>query len=690
VKAPASWSAASQRRYGTPPGRGRCVILGFVLPSWPAWLLILAVATASFSAQAITATNAPSADKVPSTRDLDPFRATVQTLRGKKFLRPVPAFTISERELRSVIESEVEKDYPGGELADYEALMIWLDVLPPGTDLKAASAAFAVDQVAGLYDSDTKEMYIPSFSTVKTNVPKAAAKKEAEKFSSFSDGIVLDHEFTHALEDQYWPLDDTNQAALHESTDRSTARSFLAEGAATRIMIEAVPAQLEEEVPGLYPTAWNVIHSGLMELVFNLTLKHVWKSPDVQVPGVPQALACSEAMPYAYGYTFCTALMRNWGLDGLDYICDHQPASTEQIIHPQKAWEWRDLPVQITLPATPPNGWKELTGESLGEAGVSVLFGCAFKNLNRGERLAYGWDGDRAGLYQAPNGGRLLVWASSWDSEAAASRFASTWVKERQKLHQANVTRKERNHIEWAQPDGHAGVLAQNDKQVVIFESDKPEGLADLAAWTQAITFTQPPEDAARAAANHALWRFNPLFSWQKDADYTVSQTLWGILSRHDRNSVGAADRVALGLLGDWHRTASFTKWQLGWSLVAKHQSDTRRGVYKTALLPWGVLFGQFSAKLPQDPARSLSRVSLLWGLAASCSKDSIDRTTFNLLPAGILFRTQTSPSRTAVHVLGTGASRSHPTSARGATTRYRLFGIPVWTSRPTELRSPK
>ena len=651
------------------------------IPAWPACLIALALAGAGIPAQASSSTNAPSADKVLSTRDLAPFRSTVETLRGKKFLRDVPAFTISERELRAVIDREVEEDYPGGKLADYEALMIWLDVLPPGTNLKDASTAFAVDQVAGLYDSDTKEMYIPSFSMGQTNVLKHPVKKEVERFSTFTEGLILNHEFTHALEDQYWPLDDPNEAARQESTDRSTARSFLAEGSATRVMIEAVPAQLEQTTPGTYPAAWNVIHSGLMELVFDLALKHVWKSPDVQVPGVPEALACSEAMPYAYGYCFCSELMRNWGLDGLDYICDHQPASTEQIIHPTKAWEWRDFPVRIALPETMPHGWKQLTGESLGEAGVSVLFGCAFKNLHRGEQLACGWDGDRAALYEAPDGRRLLVWASSWDSDLAARRFAATWVKERQKRHKASVTHHSRNDSQWVQPDGHIGTLTQMGKHVVILETDRPEGLTDTAAWSQAITFTQPPEDAARAAANNTLLRFNPFVSWQRDAEYTVTKTLWGILSRHDRNSVGAADRLALGLIGEWHRTSSFHKWEVGWSLVAKHQSDTRRGVYKTALLPWGVLYGQFSARLPQAPARTISRASVLWGLAASRSLNSSGRTTLNILPAGILFKMQRSPSRTAIHVLGTGISRTQPAAVSETTTRYRVLGIPLWTS---------
>ena len=653
-------------------GRVLCCLAG---------LLTLVLTAGAVPTLPVAPTNAPSADKVPCTRDLAPLRTTVETLRGKKFRFDVPAFIISERELRSVVDRELEEDYPGVKLEDYQALMIWLDMLPRGTDLKKSSAAFAVDQVAGLYDSDTKEMYIPVFPTPTTNVLKQPARKEIEKFSTFTDDLILAHEFTHALEDQYWPLDDTNAVARQESTDRSTARSFLAEGSATRIILEAVPAQLEQDSPGIYPTAWNVLHSGLAELVLDLALQHAWKSPDVQVPGVPQALACSEAMPYSFGYTFCSELMRNWGLDGLDYICDHEPASTSQIIHPGKAWEWRDLPVRITLPDTLPGGWKQLSGESLGEAGVSVLFGCAFKSLNRGERLACGWDGDRAALYEAPDGRRLLVWASSWDSDMTASRFASTWVKERQKLHKASVTGSSRGHFEWVQPDGRLGALTKRDNQIVIFETDRPDGLADKGTWSKAITFAKPPEDAVRAAANHALFRFNPLFSWQNDDNYIVTKALWGILSRHDRNTVGAADRLALGLLADWHRTKSFTKWELGWSLVAKHQSDSRRGVYKTAVLPWGILCGQFSARLPQDPSRKVSRVSVLWGLVASSTHDSADRTTFKLLPAGLLLRSQVSPAHTSFHILGTGVRRTHPSSTRGATTRYRLFGIPVWTA---------
>src|ERR1035441_8752151 len=65
------------------------------------------------------------------------------------------------------------------------------------------------------------------------------------------------------------------------------------------------------------------------------------------------------------------------------------------------------------------------------------------------------------------------------------------------------------------------------------------------------IVRSEPAEDAVRAEANSPLRRFNPFWSWQKDGDYTVTRSVGGLLSRHDRNSVGAADSLLLGMLAE-------------------------------------------------------------------------------------------------------------------------------------------
>jgi hypothetical protein len=207
-------------------------------------------------------------------------------------------------------------------------------------------------------------------------------------------------------------------------------------------MIEVIPAQLGHGAPSRYFLLWNLIHSDLGELVLNYVLSEAWKSSDALVEGVPETLARTEAMPYSFGYTFCTEVMRQWGLDGLDYIYSHPPVSSAQVMHPKKCWEWRDLPVQINLPETLPGDWKQVSLDSVGEAGMAILFGCQFKNLNHGLELARGWNGDHVALFAGSGGHRLLLWASSWDSTNAAGRYVVGWVKERQAAHRMGVPQR--------------------------------------------------------------------------------------------------------------------------------------------------------------------------------------------------------------------------------------------------------
>jgi len=190
---------------------------------------------------------------------------------------------------------------------------------------------YSIDQVAGLYDSDTKKMCIPSFTHETTTNRAKANEKQLEKLGPTLDNIVLAHEFTHALEDQYWPIDDSKDEEEGISTDRGTAHSFLLEGSATRAMAEAVPAQSAGRSAGTYFFMWHLLHSGPGEFALKYALLDAWKSSDSLVEGVPDTLSRMETLPYSFGYAFSTDILRNWGLDGLDYIYDHRPISSEQI-----------------------------------------------------------------------------------------------------------------------------------------------------------------------------------------------------------------------------------------------------------------------------------------------------------------------------------------------------------------------
>jgi hypothetical protein len=629
-------------------------------------LPVMAVLLTALAAAAAATNQSP--DKILSSQDFGDIRREVETLRGKKFLHAVPVYKISEKELRAIYDRELDKEFPGPKLRSYEELLAWLDMVPPQTDLKAVYEDFYAAEVDGLYDSDTKEMCIPSFSSAPTKPGKKAAQK-LKGISPKIDAIVLAHEYTHALEDQYWLMDDPKDNDTKASTDRGTAHDFVLEGSATREMIEVVPAQVGQGSPGMYFDLWNWIHSDLGEFVLNCALSHAWKSADVSVQGVPETLARTETMPYSFGYSFCAKVMRQWGLDGLDYVYNHPAVSSAQVMHPKKCWEWRDWAVQIDLPETLPRKWQQISIDTVGEAGVAVLFGCQFRNWNHGLELARGWDGDHVALFAGPAGSRLLLWASSWDSAYAAARYAAACAKERQAAHHAVITMtKNGNRIQWQCPDGRLGVIRREGKRVILVETDDREALRDAETIASAVTFTEPPENAIRAAANSPFRRFNPLWSWQKDGDYAVTRSLCGLLSRHDRNDVGGADSFLLGMLAESRRTTSFHKWELGGGWLARHESETRRGMTRTTLLPWGVLVSHGSARLPQSPAKTITRTSVLWGLGGSGTLDGTGRHSVHVLPFGLLLRSTTGPDKSSIHILG----------------------IPIWTSHAAPRKNEK
>ena len=635
-----------------------------------ALLSLLLAGTASAADQA-----APG--KVLLQRDFGDIQREVETLRGKKFLRPVPVYKISAPELRNISDHELDKEYPGEKLRDYEELLVWLDMVPPETDLKEAEAAFSVNEVAGLYDSEAKEMCIPSSTLPRTNAPAKKAENKLDRISLANDEIVLAHEFTHALEDQYWPIDDPKDNDPQASTDRGTAHDFLLEGSATRAMIEAVPAQWNRSANG-YFLLWNLIHSDAGELILNHVMSSSWKSPEVLAPGVPEALARIESMPYSFGYPFCAGVMRDWGLDGLDHFYNHPLVSSTQVMHPQKAWEWREFPVRIDLPDELPGGWKQISIDSVGEAGMAVLFGCQFKNLYRGGQVARGWNGDHVALFAGPGGRRLLLWASSWNSAYDAGVFARACLQERQAVHHAALTKDSGNRLAWQSPDGRAGLTLRRGQQVLLLETDSRETPPNADELFRAIRFTEPPEKAQRAALNPPWRRFNPFYAWQKDGDYTVNRTFGGLLSRTDRNSVGAADTFLFGLVLESRRTASFNKWELGGTWLVKHEAESRRGFAKTTWLPWGVLASHCSARLPQSPGKTITRTSLFWGLGACVTQGKTGERTVEVLPFGLLWRRTSGTNGASWHILGTGATSVKEADGVKENKRYRLLGIPL------------
>src|SRR5689334_13338408 len=91
-----------------------CASAKFCYHSLMIRIACLAVLSAGLaSAEAITP-DVP--DKVPARGNYDEIQRQVETLRGKRFVHPVPVYRVSNKELRHIAQRELEKQFPGTQL----------------------------------------------------------------------------------------------------------------------------------------------------------------------------------------------------------------------------------------------------------------------------------------------------------------------------------------------------------------------------------------------------------------------------------------------------------------------------------------------------------------------------------------------------------------------------------------------
>jgi len=267
-------------------------------------------------------------------------------------------------------------------------------------------------------------------------------------------------------------------------------------------------------------------------------------------------------------------------------------------------------------------------------------------------------------LYEGSGGGRLLLWSLPGIPPTRPESSPALASRNGQAAHQAVITGLVETGTEWQSPDGRTGFILREESgyscsKRISAGVEKRRG----NHWRNYVLSRLPRRRRARRQQPVA-----PLLircGRGRKMATTPSPFNGRAASRHDRNSVGAADRYLLGALGESRRTASMKNWELGGGLVARHESEGRRGTTKMTWLPWGVLASRCSARLPQSPGKTISRASFLWGLGASFTRDGTGGQSLHLLPYGLLLRRATAPGQTSTHVLGTGFSRKDRATAR-------------------------
>lgn len=349
-------------------------------------------------------------DEVWNLERLREVSATIQdqiaALRGHEFETPVKVQMADKESFLAYAQAKLEADGGKQRMLREEEVAKLLGLLPGDADLLAITTDVLLEQVGGFYDAHTDTFYV--MDSVQPDMAR----------------IVIAHEFTHALDDQYYDLDGTEQA-LFGNADALMAYHAVVEGCGMELMIEW--ARLHMDGPARLRLARA--QADLPSDAVSHAPPVIWK-PLVSLYYQGQAFLRREKRASPFGEPA--------RLGDLDRAFLEPPRSTEQVIHPLKYWspDHRDEPRELLLVAGLPEGAAVRHENTLGElyaamvttpfeerggldVSVSGLLALSFTN-----DAASGWGGDRYALI-AKGQGRLLVWSTRWDSVEDADEFAA-------------------------------------------------------------------------------------------------------------------------------------------------------------------------------------------------------------------------------------------------------------------------
>lgn len=325
----------------------------------------------------------------------------VPPLRELEPLREVPYQFVSREEFQAYLAELLEEEVDPVLLATEERLLKRLDLLPDDTDLAALLLELYGAQVAAYYQPLDGNFYI--------------IERDAD-FAAL-DRMIVAHEYTHALQDQHFDLRGTRITDPSQG-DAALAQLAVVEGDATLLM-----------------TYWAQANLSLGELL-EVLAESLTPTDAETLEGMPPILNRQLIFPYAEGATFVGTIQREGDWEQVNAMFADPPASTEQILHPEK-YQAGDEPVTLELAdhaAALGSGWQRIYEQTFGELNAHIwLAGDEVPpETIPGLPVEYpfseeaaGWGGDRLNMYEGPDDAWAIVWELAWDSTADMQEFTA-------------------------------------------------------------------------------------------------------------------------------------------------------------------------------------------------------------------------------------------------------------------------
>ena len=220
----------------------------------------------------------------------------VERRRGLKFKHPVPMEFLDDATFdKKVTTSGSPSVGQQNELNDTLGTLRAVGLAEGSPDLQAADNKLASNAILGLYSPHDKGVLVRG-SKLTVDVR-----------------VVLAHELTHALQDQYFGL---GRLANDSGSGEDTGFRALAEADAVRVENSYV-----DSLPSSDAKAFEATRAK--------------QAKDADVPDVPEALVDDLSFPYVFGPAFVAYLDEHGGNDAIDNAFRKPPQSEAQIVDPQ-------------------------------------------------------------------------------------------------------------------------------------------------------------------------------------------------------------------------------------------------------------------------------------------------------------------------------------------------------------------
>jgi hypothetical protein len=399
-------------------------------------------------------------------------------ITGWRLKTPVKKSIRSREEIHAYVLQQMNDEKDAKERYASTRTAEAFGLIPKDFNLEAFMVDLLTEQIAGLYDPKTHEFYIASW----------IAPEEQR--------MVMSHELTHALQDQYFHVEDWVHAAP-PNDDAELARESVLEGSATAAMLEYILRDKGlklEDIPDIDPSVF---------------LGDLGETP--MLKKAPPFINDSLIFPYFSGLSFSTSILKNGGWGAFSSVFARPPANTQQIMHPEIYRSARvPAPLKVDVPETlPGSDWNRLEENSLGEFGWKEVLK-QFLDADRAKKMALGWDGDDYSIYENKNKKQWMLFTRLRLSDnSAASLFFALYseVLEKKRKNRTNVAHGTQ-FLSFQTPDGDVFLQCSANQCISLEGADR----SSFLQWTKKIGWPapvlEPAEEPTPIATTTQLFKY--------------------------------------------------------------------------------------------------------------------------------------------------------------------------------------